>query len=218
MFENISPTPVADIIFWLTLITSAYTIMWKQDSILPLSLHPYSISRGSRYYTIITSIFVHADMQHLAFNMFTYYFFAFQLELTFVALQGDMGHLMFFVVYILGAIGGDITTLKKYKNDVRYYSLGASGAISAVLFSYIMFFPLTHLYLLFIPIGIPVLVFGPVYLLYCINAAKDPNSGINHDAHFYGAITGIALTIAMAPNVLVKFISTLSNALYNLIY
>jgi membrane associated rhomboid family serine protease len=164
-------------------------------------LHPYSIHRGKKYFTILTSGFIHADMNHLLFNMLSYYFFAFTLEKI-------VGHWQFALIYLLGLILSDISSIIKNKNNSGYYSLGASGAISAVLFSYILFDPLSRIYLFFIPIGIPAYLFALLYLGYCMYASKNQRDHINHEAHFWGAITGLVVTAMLFPHVLGYFIKS----------
>jgi membrane associated rhomboid family serine protease len=199
--EYLNQTPVASIIFIFTLVTSIYafndhTVYGK------FMLHPYSVYRKSKIYTVITSGMIHADWMHLIFNMMTFFFFAFQLEAL-------IGHWQFAVIYILSMVLGDIPSILKHKDDFWYNSLGASGAISGVLFSYILFFPLSKIYLFFIPIGIPAVLFGVLYLVYCAYASRQSRDNINHDAHFFGAITGIVITILIVPGIIQHFLNTL---------
>jgi membrane associated rhomboid family serine protease len=199
--EYLNQTPVASIIFIFTLVTSIYafndhTVYGK------FMLHPYSVYRKSKMYTVITSGMIHADWMHLIFNMMTFFFFAFQLEAL-------IGHWQFAVIYILSMVLGDIPSILKHKDDFWYNSLGASGAISGVLFSYILFFPLSKIYLFFIPIGIPAVLFGVLYLVYCAYASRQSRDNINHDAHFFGAITGIVITILIVPGIIQHFLNTL---------
>src|SRR3546814_15713642 len=116
-------------------------------------LHPHSFVRKKRLYTIITSGMIHADFGHLLFNMITYFFFAFPLE-RILHQTGGNGHLQFALIYVGALILSDIPTIMKHRNNPGYASLGASGAISAVLFSFILFMPTPKLYLFF-AIGIP---------------------------------------------------------------
>lgn len=200
MEQYLIAAPVASIIFIFTLVTSIYGLFVNPALNQQFMLHPYSVARGKKYYTILTSGLIHADTAHLAFNMLTFFFFAFSLEQI-------IGHWQFALVYGLGLILSDVSTLIKHKNHPWYYSLGASGAISAVLFSFILFQPLTKLYLFFIPIGIPAFVFGGLYLAYCAYAAKQQADNVNHDAHFYGALTGIIITILLFPGIIGYFLS-----------
>lgn len=100
-------------------------------------------------------------------------------------------------------------SINKHKNDFRYHSLGASGAVCGVLFSYILFFPFTKLIIFPIPIPIPAVLYGGLFLLYSSYLAKKQNDNINHDAHFYGALTGIILTAVLVPNALIRFFEAL---------
>lgn len=192
--------PVASIIFVFTLITSIYAFN-NTDLFGKFMLHPYSVAKGSRLYTFITSGLIHADWMHLFFNMFTFFFFAFQLE-------AIIGHWQFAVLYIVSLIVSDIPTAIRHKDDYRYSSLGASGAISAVLFSYILFKPLSLIGVMFIPM--PAIVFGVLYLIYCVYMSKNSRDGINHDAHFFGALSGLILTVIFIPGVIPHFVSELS--------
>lgn len=201
MEEILRYTPVSSIIFAFTIIVSLYGIYGDSHRNRVFMLHPYSIHRGKGYYTILTSGFIHADINHLLFNMLSYYFFAFTLEKI-------VGHWQFAVIYLLGLILSDISTILKNKNNSSYYSLGASGAISAVLFSYILFDPLSKIYIFFIPIGIPAYLFALLYLGYCMYASKTQGDHINHEAHFWGAITGLVITSILFPHVLGYFLNS----------
>jgi len=196
MYEN---APMAMIIFLSTIGLSLYTLYRNQALIGKLILHPYSLVRERRWYTLITSGMIHGDLSHLLFNMLTFYFFAFKLETI-------IGPLDFVVIYFGSMVLADVSTIMKNKNNPHYRSLGASGAISGVLFSAILYVPDSSIMLLFFPIGIPAPIFGLLYLAYCYYAAKKSHDYINHEAHFWGALTGVVLTIAMQPAVLPYFI------------
>lgn len=200
--EYFNVAPVASVIFVLTIVTSLYA--FYDNSIYgKFMLHPYSVSKGSNIYTLITSGLIHADWMHLFFNMFTFYAFAFTLERL-------MGSWQFGLLYFLGLILSDIPTVFKQKDNFHYNSLGASGAIAAVLFSYILFKPMSKIYIMFIPIGIPAVIFGFLYLIYCAYASKNSRDHINHDAHFFGALTGLIFTIIFVPGIIQNFISVLT--------
>lgn len=200
--EYFNAAPVASIIFVFTIITSLYAF-YDQSIYGKFMLHPYSVSKGNQIYTVITSGLIHKDWMHLFFNMFTFFAFAFNLEQM-------MGSWRFGLLYFLGLILSDIPTIFKYKDNFNYNSLGASGAISAVLFSFILYNPMSRIYIMFIPIGIPAVVFGGLYLIYCAYASKNSRDGINHDAHFFGALTGLIFTIIFVPGILQNFISALT--------
>ncbi|WP_333865219.1 rhomboid family intramembrane serine protease [Sphingobacterium sp.] len=188
--------PVASIIFVLTLATSIYTFSHEQ-LFGKLMLHPYSIARKRNVHTILTSGFVHKDWGHLLFNMLTFYYFAFGLE-RILAEVSPYGHILFAVIYVGSLILSDIPTIIQQKNNPGYYSLGASGAICAVLFSYILFDPKVTIGVMMI-IPMPAYLFAFLFLGYCIWASKKGQDGINHDAHFFGALSGLILTIICFP-------------------
>ncbi len=189
--------PVAGIIFLLTVVTSLYAFANPQIY-GKFMLHPYSVNRGDRVWSIFTSGLIHKDWAHLFFNMFSYYMFAFTLERI-------IGHWQFGILYIASLALSDLSTILKHKDHFWYNSLGASGAISAVIFSYILFDPKTSFYLFFIPIPIPAYIFGVLYLIYSAYASKHA-SNINHDAHFFGALSGVIITIMFVPHVIPQFI------------
>jgi membrane associated rhomboid family serine protease len=204
MEQFISDTPVASIIFIFTIITSLYAF-YNPEVYGKFMLHPYSVSRGERIYSIITSGLIHKDWGHLFFNMLSYFFFAFTLERT-------IGHWQFGILYIVSLALSDLSTILKHKDHFWYNSLGASGAVSAVVFSYILFSPFSKMMIFPIPIPIPAVLFGVLYLFYSAYASKQ-SSNINHDAHFYGAISGIIITILFYPQVVGYFINQLTGSL-----
>jgi len=200
--QYLSETPVASIIFLFTIVTSIYA--FNDPSLFgKFMLHPYSVSHKSKLYTFITSGLIHADWMHLFFNMFTFHAFAFKLEIL-------IGHWQFGLLYLLGLILSDIPSVIKHKEDYRYNSLGASGAISAVLFSYILFNPMSKIGIFPIPFGIPAVAFGFLYLVYCWYMSKNARDHINHDAHLFGALTGLIVTIVLVPGIISNFLTLLT--------
>jgi membrane associated rhomboid family serine protease len=198
LIEYLQYAPVASFIFALTLAASLWAFA-DENIYARFILNPYTVSRGGRVYTIITSGLIHKDWNHLFFNMLSYFFFAFTLE-------GMIGHWQFALLYTLSLILSDLPSIQNHKEDIWYNSLGASGAISAVIFSYIMFDPKAGMYLMFIPIAIPAWIFGILYLVYCHYASKHARDNVNHDAHLFGALSGIIITIALHHNVVNEFI------------
>lgn len=194
--------PVASVIFIITLITSfiAFSNDWVYENFI---LHPYYVYQGKKLYTLITSGFIHLDLMHLFFNMFTFYYFARPIEKT-------LGHWQFGLLYGLSLILSDLPSVVKHKDNYGYRSLGASGAISAVLFSFILFAPFAGLGMLFLPFEIPAAVFGVLYLIYCSYASKKQWGNINHDAHLFGALAGIMITAIVHPAALGDFVAAIS--------
>ena len=208
MEQYFTAAPVACIIFAVTIAISLFAF-YNDDLYTRFILQPYSVSKGKYLYTLITSGFIHADWMHLLFNMMTFYFFAFNLEKT-------IGHWEFGLLYGLSLILSDIPTVVKHKNDFWYRSLGASGAISAVVFSAILFRPLDGMSLMFLPISIPAVLFGVLYLVYCSYASKKGIGNINHDAHFFGALSGVLITIILIPQVVPFFFHSVTAGVQSL--
>jgi membrane associated rhomboid family serine protease len=160
---------------------------------------PYWLTRKHLYATIFTSGFVHADGMHLLFNMVTFYFFAFPLE-------RHIGGTQFTLLYLLGLIVSHAQTWYVHRKNPEYSSLGASGAIAAVLFAAIVYFPEQSLIIFPIPLPIPAPLFGVCYLAYTWYAARQRQGRINHDAHLGGAITGLVYVAIAEPRAYVSLI------------
>ncbi|OAQ40368.1 rhomboid family intramembrane serine protease [Pedobacter psychrophilus] len=201
MFEILNTSPVSSIIFIFTIVTSVYAF-YNEETYGKFMLHPYSVARGKNVYQLITSGFIHKDWSHLIFNMLSYFFFAFDLE-------RQLGHWQFGLLYFLSLIISDIPSVFKHRNNFNYNSLGASGAVCAVLFSFIMFSPLTTLIIFPIPFPIPSVIYGFLFLIYTSYAGRKSNDGINHDAHFYGALAGVFITIALYPEAIKIFVASI---------
>ncbi|MDD5151270.1 MAG: rhomboid family intramembrane serine protease [Flavobacterium sp.] len=158
--------------------------------------HIGSIRAGDQI-RMITSGFLHADMGHLFFNMFTLYMFA-------PVVIDFFGNASFFLIYIGSLAFGSLLTLLMHKDDYNYRAIGASGAVTGILYSAILINPNMSLYLFFIPIPIPAYLFGIGYLLYSIYGMKAKNDNIGHTAHFGGAIGGYLITLAKEPDMFVN--------------
>jgi membrane associated rhomboid family serine protease len=182
---------VAGIIFALTLIVSVIGLS-RPQLVDRLLLRPYYMVRKGEYYRLITSGLVHADWWHLIFNMMTFFFFAFLLERV-------LGQALFLLLYVLGLVLSDLGTWIRHRNDPEYASLGASGAILAVLFASIVYFPDQSLYLFPLPIPIPAPLFAVGYLAYSWWSSRQNRGRINHDAHIGGAITGLLFVAVTDP-------------------
>lgn len=184
---------IALVIFVATIVASLAGL-YAAPKIIERSLfRPYWFLRRKQYDTIVTSGFVHADLPHLLFNMVTFYFFAFPLE-------RQIGPGRFAVLYFLGLVLSDLGTWRKHRNDPQYASLGASGAISAVLFASIVYFPWQKLFIIPIPLPIPAPLFAIGYVAYSWYSARHPRGRINHDAHLGGAVFGLAFVLFTDPS------------------
>ena len=192
------------IVFLATVGISLYTMYKNHSMLYSWMLKPYYVVRERSYYQLITSGFIHANFQHLLFNMLSFFFFAFQLE-------AIVGPINFLIIYFVGMVISDIPTLIKEKDNPEYASLGASGAVSAVVFSSILFNPMAKMMILPFPVGIPAFLFGIIYIVWCYFAEKQSVDMINQSAHLWGALAGIALTLLLIPQSLGVFIEALSN-------
>lgn len=162
---------------------------------------PYGVKRNGEYFRFISSGFLHADYMHLFFNMFTLYFFGRNLEMIFTQFQLG-GMVSYIVLYIAGLVISDIPSYIKNKDNPSYHSLGASGAVSAVVFAVILFDPWGAIYL-YGAIKISSAVYAVLYIVYCVYMGKHGTDNINHDAHLWGSIFGfvyaILLVVLMQP-------------------
>jgi len=156
--------------------------------------HIGSIRAGEQI-RMFSSAFLHADLGHLFFNMLTLYFFA-------PVVIGYLGDTSFLIIYVASLIFGSLLTLVMHKDDYSYRAIGASGAVTGILYSAILLQPNMSLYLFFIPIPIPAYIFGIGYLLYSIYGMKAKNDNIGHTAHFGGAIGGYVITLLKDPAML----------------
>lgn len=196
---DIGNSPVAVTIFAITIVISLYTLYKNNKLYFDWILSPPKVYYEKKYYLLLTSGFLHADLMHLMFNMLTFYFFGFQLEQV-------IGSVNFLIIYIVSLLLSSIPTVIKEKNNYGYGSVGASGAISGILFASIMLMPTTGIMIFPLPIPLPAWVFGILYLLWSYFAAKRAQDNINHDAHFYGAITGVIMMIILIPGIISHFI------------
>jgi len=155
-------------------------------------LRPFGLARRGDWHTLISSGFIHADIAHLAFNAFTFWAFGFGLERA-------LGTPAFVALYALGLLVSSGTTAWLHRKQPGYASLGASGAICAVLFASIVVFPTSSIFILPIPVPIPAPLFAVLYLVFSVWASRARTGRINHDAHIAGALTGVLFMAVLAP-------------------
>ena len=186
---SFSHSPVATTLFVLTILLSLWGFK-RQDFLSKMLFSPYQVYHQRKWALLITSGFVHNDFFHLLFNMLTFYFFAFHLEIA-------IGSQNFAIIYFGSLVLSHLLTLHKNKDNYNYRSLGASGAISGVIFSSILIYPTNKMIIMPIPIPLPSVVFGVAYLIWCRLATNRANDNINHDAHFSGAVAGVILILLL---------------------
>ncbi len=168
----------------------------NQKLIDDLIFYPPAITNKNQWYRFITCGFIHADIPHLAFNMYSFYMFGEAIESGFVEIYGSSGKAMYLLLYISALFVCLLPTYFKNKDNYHYRSLGASGAVSAIVFAYIFLSPLQGIGLIIIPgLHAPAFVFGVIYLGVSAYLAKRGKSYINHSAHLWGSIYGIVFLI-----------------------
>ena len=166
----------------------------NQKIINDLIFYPPSVNRG-QFYRFVTHGFIHADPAHLIFNMIALYSFGENVEVIFTYLFGDKGKLIYLLLYFTALIVASVPDYFKHRDNSYYRSLGASGAVSAVIFTSILFNPNAGIGFAFIPgLSIPGYIFGIIYLIVSTVLAKKAQDNIGHGAHITGAIYGLVFT------------------------
>lgn len=169
---------------------------------------PYNLHHNkNEWYRVFTSSFLHANWMHLFFNMYTLYPFGSMLEHDeFPVLFRQKAEYYYILLYVGAMIVSALPAFEKHKNDYAYAAVGASGAVSAIVFSFIIINPSTPLSLLFIPFSFQAWIFGGLYLLYSWYMSRNGHDNIGHDAHLWGGLFGILFTIALRPTLFMDFI------------
>lgn len=183
------------------------TAFSRPGEIDKLSMWPYMVKEHNQYYRFITAGLVHADYMHLGFNMLTMWFFGKYIEIMFQQVFG--GKLYFLLFYVLALIISDIPSYIRHRNNYSYRSIGASGAVSAVVFAFILFQPWAKIIVFVIPM--PAILYGVLFLGYSVYMSRRGGDGINHDAHFWGAVFGVVFPLALKPQLAGYFIEQISS-------
>ena len=201
---------ISIILIVITVVASLYA--WNHpDKYTRWMMNPFAVVHKQQYYRLITSGFIHAGYVHLLFNMITLYFFGDVIEQRFRYYYGGSGIFYFLLLYFMGMLVADIPSLIKYRNNSNYNSLGASGAVSAVVFAGILFNPTAKICVFLPLLCLPGFIFGILFLLYSYYQGKRMADNINHDAHFYGAVFGVVFSIIIEPRVIVTFFDQILN-------
>jgi len=184
----------------------SFTSFGNEKRLGELSMWPYMVKQKNQYYRFITSGFVHTDIQHLLFNMITLYFFGRVIEDAFDYLFNSKIYYLLF--YFLALIMSDVRTYFKHKDNYYYQAIGASGAISAIVFCYILLDPWGTIGVFFIPM--PAVIYGALYLGFTIYMARrSEQTHVSHDAHLWGAVFGLVFPLLFHPDLGLRFIDLL---------
>jgi membrane associated rhomboid family serine protease len=194
--------PASAILLATMLVVSLVGLYMAPGLIVRNLLRPHGLVERGDYWTLVTSAFIHADLGHLIFNAFTFWAFGFGLE-------RRIGTLSFLTLYLLGLLASSIATWLIHRRQPGYASLGASGAILAVLFASIAVFPTSSIFILPIPVPIPAPLFAVGYLLFSVIGSKTRMGRVAHDAHIAGALTGLAFIAVTMPGAIERAVDLL---------
>ena len=199
------------ILISVTAVVSILCFMGMLD-INALKFNAFQIWHRKQWYRMLSYGLVHGSWGHLFFNMLTLFFFGRVVEQYFQAAFGDTAGIILYVVLYVSAIAvSTLGDLVKYREDYTYNAVGASGAVSAVLFASILFEPKMGIYIYLIPIPVPGYIFAPLYLLYCWYMARRNMDNIGHTAHFWGALYGLVFPLLCRPDIFWHFIAQLGS-------
>ena len=199
---------VTYVIIAISVITSLVAFN-RPDIFDKLKFNAYAINKHKEWYRFFSYGLIHADYMHLFINMFVFYSFGGIVESVFQIYFDSQATLFYILLYVGGIAFSSLWDFGKYKNNSYYNAVGASGAVSAILFSSIILYPQGRIFLFFIPIGIPAPIFGILYLAYSAYMAKKGTDNVGHSAHFWGAIYGVVFTIALKPSLVIMFFNNL---------
>ena len=185
-------------------------VAWQKPDLMgKMLMNPYRIQHRNEYWRFVSSGFIHADFTHLFFNLFSFFFFGVQLERIFNQLFPSYASELYILFYVLAIVAADLPTFNKHKNNPNYNSLGASGAVSAVIFAGILFFPLEPIYL-FGVLKIPGIIYAGLFTWYSVEMDKRSRDFVNHSAHLYGALFGIVAMTLLYPQVWISFVEQIT--------
>lgn len=177
----------------------------NRDLFFKLDFQPYMIVQKKEWYRFVSHAFIHADWGHLVINMFVLYQFGKYVEGAFAALFPEKWILYFIMLYLGGILFSSLPGFARHRENYAYHGVGASGAVSAIVYAFILIEPTAPLGIIFIPIHIPAWIFGLLYLGLEYYLDKNSKSHIAHSAHYFGAIFGVVFTFVLEPQLLLRF-------------
>lgn len=183
------------IIIGITAIIS-YNAFSNEKLIDNLIFHPPAVTNQNQWYRFFSCGLIHADITHLAFNMLSLYMFGQFVEESFADIFGKLAPIFYLILYVSALAVSLLPTYFKHKNDYHYNSLGASGAVSAIVFAGIFLYPTAKIGIFIIPPFIPGFIFAPIYLFISAYLSKKGGDNINHSAHIWGSVYGVVFLIA----------------------
>jgi membrane associated rhomboid family serine protease len=178
----------------------------NQDLFNRLLFNPYVIHSRRQYYRFFTAGFIHADFIHLGFNMYALYLFGGYAERALGLIHPGFGSILFIALYASALVASSLVSYNKHRENPQYNAVGASGAVSAVLFASIIVYPDMKLMIFPIPFFIPSYILGPLYLLYSYYMSNKQMDNIGHDAHLFGALWGILFMLIIWKDAVRNFI------------
>jgi membrane associated rhomboid family serine protease len=194
--------PATFLLLVLNVVVAVVTLFVDGSLLERWAFRPYRVAREREWGRWLTAGFVHVGLAHLAFNMLTLFFFGPFIERT-------MGSWRFLALYLGAEVAANALTYWRHKDNANYSAAGASGAISGVVFAFVLFRPWEPIYFFFIPVGIPAILFAGIYVALSIYASNQGGGRVAHEAHLGGALGGVALTLALYPPTLGIFLRQL---------
>ncbi|MCP4437641.1 MAG: rhomboid family intramembrane serine protease [Aureispira sp.] len=183
------------------------TLYWR------MMFTPSRIQQHGEWYRFLSAGLIHANWMHLIFNAFVLFEFGKTVEILYRMYFGSLGMILYLALYVLGLVAASTYTFFKHRYHDGYHALGASGAVSGIVFAFILFIPTAELTLIFLPfVKIPAIIMGIGYLLYSSYMSKNGTDNIGHDAHFWGSVWGFVFTGLLKPLLFLEFIAQIKMA------
>lgn len=193
---SLAETPITATLLFANIAISIWAFYGNPAYFEKFAEWPFQVVHEKKWYQMITSAFLHANFMHLFFNMFALYMFGSFLEAFFIQSFGNLsGSLYFFLIYFISLLAGSLLTVVFHYNDPAYVAVGASGAVSGIVFSYIIFFPKSMLLVFFIPM--PAYLFAVLWIAFSIYGMRSKLGNIGHEAHLGGAVGGFVSTLVL---------------------